>query len=147
MERRVEGKMQTLRWRRWRGHTLLIVLLGLWGCGAHRGTQDLPTLRMHASAEGEPQRVGCRDAASVELRRGPVPSGHSVVVHMRVEADRPVPLWMFEQAMRERAARYCSVGVSLLRAEAAPGAEGYVTVHGVGWRSPPIPSHEPARGS
>lgn len=107
---------------------------------------------MHAQAEGESHRIDCRDPAALKLQRGPVPSEHLVVVRMRIEADRPVPLWMFEQAVRERAARYCSAGVSLLRAEASAGAEGYLTVDAAGWRTRPTPTEvtpperEPAHG-
>lgn len=107
---------------------------------------------MHARAGEESTKTDCRNVATLPLRRGPVPEDHLVVVHMRVEADRPVPLWMFEEAVRERAARYCSAGVSLLRAEASAGAEGYLTVSAAGWRPRPTPTtprpspREPAHG-
>lgn len=103
---------------------------------AHTDDRDLPTLNMDArpvASAGE--RPGsCTGEQKIERVKGPVPVGAIEVVKMTVKADRAVPFWMFEEAVRQRAFEHCCDGVSVLRASAEPGDALFHEIEATGWR-------------
>lgn len=106
-----------------------------WGC-AHTNNDELPTLHMDARprAAASEKPATCAAEESIKPAKGAVPAGAVPVVEMTVKADRAVPFWMFEQAVRARAAQYCCDGVSVLRAAAEPGDALFHEIEAVGWR-------------
>jgi hypothetical protein len=81
--------------------------------------------------------------------RGPRPEGTRVVATVTVSADRPVALESLEQATLVPALRRCATGLSVLRAEAADGTDGYVSATAEAWveadveAAPPAPDASP----
>lgn len=79
--------------------------------------------------------------------RGPRPEGTRVVATVTVTADRPVPLESLEQAALVPARRRCASGLSVLRAEAADGTDGYLSATGEAWvaaeTAAPLPDEAP----
>jgi hypothetical protein len=65
--------------------------------------------------------------------RGPRPEGTRVIATVTVTADRPVGLESLEQAALVPALRRCSSGLSVLRAEAADGTDGYLSATAEAW--------------
>lgn len=106
------------------------------GC-AHLGSDDeVPTLHMDArpqAAAGE-KPATCTAEQQIERIKGAVPEGAVHVVEMTVKADRAVPYWMFEEAVRQRAAQYCCDGVSVKSAVAEPGDALFHEIEATGWR-------------
>lgn len=118
--------------------------LGSPGC-RHVGEEpDVPILRMNAvKTPGVPEDDGdCPAKKDLKRVYGPVPRGAVVVVEMELKGDEPVPLAYYEEALSQRAERYCCDGMSVLLAVAEPGAELFTEVKAKGWRAPPPPEPE-----
>ena len=98
--------------------------------------EEVPTLNMDAqplpAANEKP--ATCTEQQQIEANKGAVPNGAVHVVEMTVKADRAVPFWMFEEAVKQRAAQYCCDGVSVLRAVAEPGDALFHEIQATGWR-------------
>lgn len=118
------------------GIAVATLLVTLTGCAHVGNDEDVPTLNMEAQplAAAADKTTSCTEGTAIETVKGPVPSGAVEVVTMTVKADRAVPFWMFEQAARQRAAQYCSDGVSVLRAVAEPGDALFHEIQATGWR-------------
>jgi hypothetical protein len=58
--------------------------------------------------------------------RGPRPPDTRLIASLVVGADQPVSLDALEQVILVHALRRCATGISVLRASATPGADGFV---------------------
>jgi hypothetical protein len=101
--------------------------------------KEPPTLRMDAQpVPGATQSDGdCPQLKDLKRVFGPVPRDAVVVIEMTIKGDVPVPLAYYEEALAQRAEQWCCDGMSVLRAEAEPGAELFTEVKAKGWRLPP----------
>ena len=99
-----------------------------------------PVLQMRTTVLQAELREGdaaCRASEhALVVEHGAVPKGATPLVRLRLSAVSPQPLSLLERALRERAQRYCADGLAILRAEAAPGAQGVRAAVAVAWRAP-----------
>ena len=99
-----------------------------------------PVLQLRTTVLNEEERAvggACQAGErALVVERGAVPKDATPLVRLRLSAARPQPLSLLERALRERAQRYCADGLTILRAEAAPGARGVRAAVAVAWRAP-----------
>jgi hypothetical protein len=110
-----------------RAYALLLLL----GAGCATAPVSAPPQLDVVVADVGPAGLAC--GARVVPMRGPRPEGSRVVANVTVTANRPVELEFLEQAALVPALRRCARGLSVLRAEAADGTDGYLSATAEAW--------------
>jgi hypothetical protein len=113
------------------------LLLGaLSGCRTQSSRAEPPPVRFTIADLDVKGPNGPRCNHPLDLIEGPVPVGAVVVFVVVVEASRATRLKDLEAVAANEGRRRCVDGVSVLSAEAADGATGYLSLRAKGWWRP-----------
>lgn len=78
----------------------------------------------------------CRATKIEEVQKGRVPQGAEVMSRLSLKGQTPLPLEVFIEGFREKAVSDCATHVSIIKAVASSGAQGYLEAEAVAWRWP-----------